>query len=450
MSVLASLSDLRRDVSWNRIVDFDGERAKDMSRELAANFPMSHDRSHRRSPRGLRTARRVLTLGLPWACLAVACRAGEARSSDRPGLSATVESMVERHEQTVVEVISHRPWRPQWGVSPAPRDARGRYRTLSATGAVVDLRGHILTCADFAQPTDSIVVRLANGEVRSARFVAQDGPAGVSLLLAESATGLHPVTCPKSDSAVREGDWAVVLAFSGDALDARVASLDRILPGAPQGSPAHLELRMEEAGDVCGGLLLDGTGAIFGMVVDCGVEAEIHAGIADASALPRSQHPRAIARGKMLQVAARLEASAAHRLGFLGVQAEQAELAASDADRIELSAPVGVVRVLPDSPADLAGVLVGDRIVSFNGRTVTGAQEMSDWISQTPVGDHVQLVLLREGRHVSIDATIADRSMLEWMERRAIRRVMARKQIQRQIDLLQRDLDRLTSPIAPE
>jgi serine protease Do len=389
-------------------------------------------------------------LALPAACLAVSLGAVEADSAPHMNLSAAVESMVARHEQTVVQVISHRPWSPQWGVQPAPRDARGRYRTLFATGAVVDREGHLLTCADFAQPIDSIVVRLANGEIRAAQFVSQDGPSGVSLLHVESAAGLVPVTCPKTDFPVREGDCAVVLSFDAPKVEAHIASLERILPGAPQGSPAHLLLEMAGTNGACGGLVLDGTGAVFGMIVDCGVEPEIDAGTADASMLPRDFHPRAIARGKILQVADRLKANTAHRVGFLGVQAEEAALASSDAERIELSAPVGVVRVLPDSPAALAGVLVGDRIVSFNGRPVTGVQEVSDWISQTPLGQQVHLVLLREGRHVSIDATIADRSMLEWMERRAVRRVMARKQLQREIDLLQRDLDRLAPPVVPD
>ena len=401
-------------------------------------FPIPHAR-----------ATRVFAIAFPMICFGLLSSAGEADSSGGMGLSASVDAMVERHDQTVVQVVSHRPWRPQWGVQPAPRDARGRYRTLTATGAVVDHEGHILTCADFAQPIDSIVVRLADGRTRPARFVAQDGPAGVSLLVTDP-TDLRPVTCPKIDAAVREGDWAVVLAFTSEGLDPRIASLDRILPGAPQGSPAHLELRMEQTAGACGGLLLDGTGVVFGMVVDCGVEAEVEAGTADASELPREMRPRAIARGTILQVASRLQASAENRFGFLGVQAEQAELAASDADRIELSAPVGVVRVLPDSPADLAGVLVGDRIVSINGRMVTGVQEVSDWIRQTPVGEQVYLVLLRDGRHVSIDTSIADRSMLEWMERRAVRRSMARKQIQHQINQLQRDLERLDPPTAPE
>lgn len=372
-----------------------------------------------------------------------------ARASQRVDLSATVQAMVDRHDHTVVQVVSYRPWRPQWGVKPAPRDARGRFRTLTTSGAVVDHEGHILTCADFAQPIDSIVVRLADGTTRPARFIAQDGPAGVSLL-ATDPSNLRPVTCPKTDAAVREGDWAVVLAFTPEGIDPRIASLERILPIAPQGSPAHLELRMAQPAGACGGLLLDGSGVVFGMLVDCGVEAEVDAGTADASALPRDLRPRAIARGKILQIAARLQTSAAPPLGFLGVQAEQAELAASDADRIELSAPVGIVRVLPDSPADLAGILVGDRIVSINGRMVTGVQEVSEWVQQTPVGQQVHLVLLRDGRHVPIDVAIADRSMLEWMERRAVRRSMARKQIQRQIDLLERDLERLAPPAVPE
>ncbi|MCA9727341.1 MAG: PDZ domain-containing protein, partial [Candidatus Eisenbacteria bacterium] len=226
--------------------------------------------------------------------------------------------------------------------------------------------------------------------------------------------------------------------------------LRRILPSAPQGSPAHLEVEASNPDRVCGGLLLDGAGVFFGMVVDCGVEGDVGSGTRDAVSLPRDDLVRGLSRGKILQIASRLEEEARTSGGFLGVQAEQMSLATADAGSIEFpEAPVGIVRVLADSPADLAGILPGDRILALNGRPVTTVDDVSEWIGRTHPGDAVVLSLLRNGESVAVEARIADRSMLTWLERRATRRAMARKQIQRQIDVLQEDLDRLRPASGP-
>ncbi|MEZ4653618.1 MAG: PDZ domain-containing protein [Candidatus Eisenbacteria bacterium] len=60
---------------------------------------------------------------------------------------------------------------------------------------------------------------------------------------------------------------------------------------------------------------------------------------------------------------------------------------------------MGIVRVLADSPADLAGILPGDRILALNGRPVTTVDDVKRM--DRPyfhLGDAVVLSLLRNGR----------------------------------------------------
>lgn len=51
----------------------------------------------------------------------------------------------------------------------------------------------------------------------------------------------------------------------------------------------------------------------------------------------------------------------------------------------------------PGSPADLAGLVGGDIITSFDGRAVTDESEMMDLLRQTSVGKTVEIVYLRDG-----------------------------------------------------
>ena len=64
---------------------------------------------------------------------------------------------------------------------------------------------------------------------------------------------------------------------------------------------------------------------------------------------------------------------------------------------------VSVMGVLPESPADLAGLQENDIVVSVNGRRVEMALELFEIINANP-GKELQLVVSREGAEVQVTA----------------------------------------------
>jgi S1-C subfamily serine protease len=69
-----------------------------------------------------------------------------------------------------------------------------------------------------------------------------------------------------------------------------------------------------------------------------------------------------------------------------------------------------VMHVEPKAPAALAGVMVGDLIVSANGDLAANVREFLHWLSGLQIGDTISLVVIRGGAKVDLAVTVADRS----------------------------------------
>jgi hypothetical protein len=70
---------------------------------------------------------------------------------------------------------------------------------------------------------------------------------------------------------------------------------------------------------------------------------------------------------------------------------------------------VRLAGVTPGSPADKAGVLGGDVIVEFGGRTVRDLYEYTDAIRAHKPGDVVEVVVDRSGQRLKLTATLGKR-----------------------------------------
>ena len=96
------------------------------------------------------------------------------------------------------------------------------------------------------------------------------------------------------------------------------------------------------------------------------------------------------------------------RRGFLGIQPEPL----SDERRQELGLiadeGVRVGGLVPDGPAEQAGLLAGDVIVSLDGRPVTSAR-LSAILSQIGAGERVDARILRDGERLLVTITLGER-----------------------------------------
>lgn len=72
-----------------------------------------------------------------------------------------------------------------------------------------------------------------------------------------------------------------------------------------------------------------------------------------------------------------------------------------------------VNRVVPDSPADRAGIRKGDVIVRFDGRDVSSPSELVDLVGDQRAGESVSLVVWRDGARRELTARLAEREDAE-------------------------------------
>ncbi|MBV8053825.1 MAG: DegQ family serine endoprotease [Deltaproteobacteria bacterium] len=93
--------------------------------------------------------------------------------------------------------------------------------------------------------------------------------------------------------------------------------------------------------------------------------------------------------------------------GWLGVEIQ--EVTPDLAKSFGLSMPSGalVAGVESDGPAAKAGIERGDIITKFNGETVHDEHELPEMVAATPIGKQVPIEVIRNGKHVTLNASIA-------------------------------------------
>jgi serine protease Do len=94
--------------------------------------------------------------------------------------------------------------------------------------------------------------------------------------------------------------------------------------------------------------------------------------------------------------------------GWLGIEIE--EVSADRAKQLQLAAPAGVYvrEVETDSPAQKAGLKVGDVITDFNGEHVEGSVQFRRLVRETPAERSVQLQIWRDGRAQTLRVTLGE------------------------------------------
>jgi len=97
------------------------------------------------------------------------------------------------------------------------------------------------------------------------------------------------------------------------------------------------------------------------------------------------------------------------RRGWLGVTIE--DVSAAQASTIGLKRPEGAVVsvVTPNSPAHEAGVAVNDVILEFNRRPISSVRDLTRAVADTPVGDRAPLVILRDGKRMTLNVVVERR-----------------------------------------
>jgi S1-C subfamily serine protease len=144
-----------------------------------------------------------------------------------------------------------------------------------------------------------------------------------------------------------------------------------------------------------GGPLVDASGAVLGL---------------NNSALARGT-PMALPAQAVDHVLDELLESGHVRRPFIGVAVQPVALSASLVKQHQLGHDSGllIVSIADASPADKAGVLLGDVLLEANGQSIGRPDDLLDALSSVENGGAVTLKLLRGGTIKTVSVTPADR-----------------------------------------
>ena len=95
--------------------------------------------------------------------------------------------------------------------------------------------------------------------------------------------------------------------------------------------------------------------------------------------------------------------------GFIGIAGQTVQLAENRRGGGAQEQALLIVGVTPGSPADAAGVLVGDILLQFDGHAIQSAEELLDLLVGDRVGRTVAATLLRGGSPLEITLTVGTR-----------------------------------------
>jgi serine protease Do len=282
-----------------------------------------------------------------------------------------------------------------------PRGNRGNDRAPNrpmhgqGSGFIISPDGLVLTNAHVVKDADLVTVKLTDHREYKAKVLGVDEASDLAVLKID-AHGLTPVRLGNSDQ-LGVGDYVLAIGapfgLEQTATAGIVSAKGRSLPG--DGAVPFIQTDAAVNPGNSGGPLFDASGAVVGINSQIYSNSGGYQGVAFAIPinLAMDVENQIVKTGKVEH-------------GRLGVEVQT--LDQSLADSFHLQSPAGalVAKVVPDSAGAHAGLKPGDVILKFNGDSIDSAGQLSARVSATAPGGHATLEIWRDGKPMTLNATI--------------------------------------------
>jgi len=280
-----------------------------------------------------------------------------------------------------------------------------RERSLGS-GVVVDPKGYIVTNRHVVEKADRIRVRLQDdppGVQHDAKVIGQDQETDLAVIKIDMDRPVPSARLGNSDS-MQVGDWVLAIGSPfgqvGTVTAGIVSAKGRdIVPNRQFQTFIQTDAAINPGNS--GGPLVNLDGEVIGINTAILSETNAYAGV--GFSLPSNT---------VVQVYNQL-IGPDHRVarGSIGIMFDSVENPAIT--RVYgAGSGVTVSSVVAGSPADQAGLKVGDTITTVDGRKVTKGSELVADIASRKPGAKVELGFVRNGKQQNTTVTIADRAKL--------------------------------------
>jgi serine protease Do len=261
-----------------------------------------------------------------------------------------------------------------------------------SSGVILDRKGRIITNHHVVANASRIIVRLLDGREFDAEIIGSDPTTDLAVIRLQEEVEDLPIASFQNSDGVRVGDWVLAL---GNPLGLDfmvtagiVSAKGHQLTGRATALESYIQTDAAINRGNSGGPLIDLQGRVLG------INSAISAG-------PGFQgYGFAVPSNLALRVVEDLLEYGDVRRPYLGSSVNNVR--AQDAEAYGLEAVLGaeVNTVDERSPAEKAGLEVGDVIVALDGEPIENATALTSALAERQPGDEVDLTIIRDGeRH---------------------------------------------------
>ncbi len=277
-------------------------------------------------------------------------------------------------------------------------DQAARQERSAGSGVIVDaVRGYVLTNHHVIKDALQVIVTLKDRRQFQAKLVGMDPGTDIALLKIE-ARNLQALRLGDSDL-LNVGDFVVAIGNPfglGQTVTSGIVSALGRSGLDIEGYEDFIQTDASINPGNSGGALVNLKGELIGIntAIIGPSGASVGIGFAVPSVMAKAVLDQLVRFGEV-------------RRGRLGASSE--DITYDLAMALGLASTEGAIisSVDPSSPAEKAGIKPRDVVVAFNGRAVRNSADLRNKIGMVPIGESIELGLLRDGRPLTAKAQIA-------------------------------------------
>jgi serine protease Do len=275
---------------------------------------------------------------------------------------------------------------------------REQKRASLGSGVIVDKDGYILTNYHVVKDADEIKVKLSDKREFKGKVIGADPKTDLAIVKIESD---HLPVIKLGDSDKLKIGETVIAIGNPYGLNQTVTSGIVSATGRANVGIADYEDFIQTDAAInpgnSGGALVNVKGELIGINTAIFSTSGGYQGIGFAipSSMVKTVMESLIKEGKVVR-------------GWLGVSIQPITPALAKQFKLKEDKGALVSDVTEESPAEKAGIRRGDVITEYNGKEVDEPSNLRNMVASTPPNREVKMKVLRDGKSITVDATITE------------------------------------------
>jgi serine protease Do len=268
-----------------------------------------------------------------------------------------------------------------------------------ASGVVVDAKnGLILTNSHVVNDAQTVVVTLSDGRHFNAKTIGEDKPTDIALLQIK-AKNLTQIPLGNSND-LKVGDFVAAIGnpygLNQTVTSGIVSALGRTTLGI-ENYENFIQTDAPINPGNSGGALINKQGQLIG--INTAILAPERGNIGIGFAIPVNMAKTIVNQ---------LTQYGNVKRGVLGIGAQDITPDLANAFNIPSASGAAVTQVIPNSPAEHAGIQVGDIITSINDTSIKNASDVVNTVGFLRVDSKINISLMRNNKHINTSVTLND------------------------------------------